>query len=160
MRILLVSAISILLIAVISLLLIAPSEHPGDGLIKAKSHYSVEQTADRLESIIKEKGITLFARIDHAENAKKVGKDLRSTELLVFGNPNMGTPLMQCKQSAAIDLPQKALIWEDEKGQAWIAYNDPDYLAKRHNIDGCVDVIENMRKALSKLTKQAAGIEQ
>ena len=158
-RLLIVAAISALLIAGISFLSFAPSVHRGDGIIKVKSYYSVKQTADRLESLIKEKGLTLFIRINHAENAKKVGKDLRATELLVFGNPNIGTPLMNCSQSAAIDLPQKALIWKDEAGQVWLAYNDPQYLVERHSITGCDDVIGKIKQSLSKLAKAAAGPE-
>jgi uncharacterized protein (DUF302 family) len=160
MRIPVIAATSVLLIAAIPFLSFAPSVGRGDGLITAKSHHSVKQTADRLESLIKEKGLTLFVRINHAENAKKVGKDLRATELLVFGNPNIGTPLMNCKQSVAIDLPQKALIWEDETGQVLISYNDPQYLVDRHSITGCDDVIKKIEQALSKLTEAAAGPEQ
>ena len=88
------------------------------GLISVKSSHDVKNTADRLENILKEKGMNVFGRINHAEGARKVGQELRPTELVIFGNPKVGTPLMQCGQTAAIDLPQKALIWQDEKGQA------------------------------------------
>ena len=159
MRALLIAIVSILMIAMISFLSFAPSSDPKNGLVKLKSHHSVKQTADRLGSIIEEKGITLFARINHAENAKKIGADLRDTELLIFGNPKLGTPLMHCKQSVAIDLPQKALIWEDESGQVWIAYNDPKYLAQRHGITECDEVIGKIAQALSNLTKAAANPE-
>ena len=159
MRILLIAAISILLIVMLSSLSFAPSEKPGDGLIKVKSHHSVKQTADRFESLIKEKGITLFIRINHSENAKRVEKELRPTELLIFGNPNLGTPLMHAKQSVAIDLPQKALVWEDETGQVWIAYNDPQYMVKRHSITGRDEVIKKIEGALSKFTEKAASPE-
>ncbi len=158
-RFLIIAAISVLLMSAISFLSFAPSVDRGDGIIRVKSHHSVKQTADRLESLVKEKGLTLFIRINHAENAKKVGKNLRPTELLVFGNPNIGTPLMNCKQSVAIDLPQKALIWEDETDQVWIAYNDPQYLVDRHSITGCDDVIRKIEQALSKLAETVAGIE-
>jgi len=160
MRILIIVAISVLLVIVFSSLSFAPSAdvkgEAGQGMVKTKSHHSVKQTSDRLESLIKEKGLTLFIRINHAENAKKIGMDLRATELLIFGNPKIGTPLMNCQQNVAIDLPQKALIWEDEEGQVWIAYNDPQYLVKRHSITGCDDVIKKIEQALSKLTGAAA----
>ena len=159
MRLSMITAISVLLIASISFLSCAPSVDRGDGMIKMKSQHSVKQTADRLESLVKEKGLTLFIRINHTENAKNVGKDLRATELLIFGNPNIGTPLMNCKQSVAIDLPQKALIWEDEAGQVWIAYNDPQYLVERHNITGCDEVVGKIKQALASLTNAAAGPE-
>ena len=99
--------------------------------------------------------MTVFIRINHAEGAQKVGKDLRPTEVIIFGNPKVGTPLMQCSQSTAIDLPQKALIWEDEKGQVWLSYNDPNYLANRHGISGCSDVIEKIQTALSNFAAAA-----
>ncbi len=125
----------------------------GSGLIHQKSTYSVKQTADNLVNILNKKGMTLFAHIDHTAGAEKVGKTLRPTEVIVFGNPKVGTPLMQCAQSAAIDLPQKALIWEDEKGDVYFSYNDPSYLVSRHNISGCEKVIKKITKALSAFAK-------
>ncbi len=99
--------------------------------------------------------MTVFARINHAEGAEKVGKQLRPTELIIFGNPKVGAPLMQCGQSVAIDLPQKALIWEDEAGQVWLSYNDPKYLAKRHSINDCDEVIKKIETALGNFAKTA-----
>ena len=125
------------------------------GLISVKSAHDVTTTADRLETILKEKGMNVFIRINHAEGAKKVGKDLRPTELLIFGNPNVGTPLMQCAQSVAIDLPQKALIWQDDAGQVWLSYNDPQYLAERHGITECGEVLQKVANALSNFAKAA-----
>ena len=127
-----------------------------DGLISIKSNYDVETTAHRLEKILKEKGMTVFARIDHARGAKMTGQELRPTELVIFGNPKVGTPLMLCAQTIAIDLPQKAVIWEDPDGQVWISYNNPYYLAKRHNITGCDKVIKKVGKALAMFTQEAA----
>ncbi|MFQ5803948.1 MAG: DUF302 domain-containing protein [Candidatus Methylomirabilales bacterium] len=127
-----------------------------NGMINVKSPHNVKRTADRLESTLREKGMTVFIRINHAEGAQKVGEQLRPTELLIFGNPKVGTPLMQCSQSVAIDLPQKALIWEDEAGQVWLSYNDPKYLAKRHGITECVDIIKKIEKALSNFVHAAA----
>lgn len=102
--------------------------HAADGLITVHSAHDVNTTADRMEAMLKNKGMTVFARVNHAAGAEKVGKTLRPTQLLIFGNPKAGTPLMQCRQQVGIDLPQKALIWEDADGQVWLTYNDPKYL--------------------------------
>ena len=126
-----------------------------NGLISVKSSHDVKATADRLENVLKQKGMNVFIRINHAAGARKVGKNLRPTELVVFGNPKVGTPLMQCNQSVAIDLPQKALIWQDEKDQVWLTYNDPDYLAQRHGLDQCTEVINKVAKALSNFARAA-----
>jgi uncharacterized protein (DUF302 family) len=144
------------IIILISIFLLAAPALAGYGLINMKSSHDVKKTADRLENILKEKGMTVFNRINHAEGAKKVGKTLRPTELLIFGNPKVGTPLIQCGQSVAIDLPQKALIWQDKNGQVWLSYNDPKYLASRHNILECMEVIRKIENALSKFIKTAA----
>ena len=134
--------------------------HPAiaaDGVIDVQSAFSVAETADRLEAILQEKGMTIFKRVKHSEAAGKVGVDLRATELVIFGNPKVGSPLMQCQQSAAIDLPQKALIWEDEESRTWISYNDPRYLERRHAISGCEAVIAKIEKALAGITNSAAA---
>ena len=159
MRISMIIVASVILIAMVSLLLFAPMVRSEKGLIKLKSHHSVKETADRLESSIKDKGITLFLRVNHAENAKKVEMELRETELLIFGNPRIGTPLMKSNQTIGIDLPQKALIWKDEAGQVWIAYNDPKYLAERHDITERDEVIKKVGMVLSKLAEEAAGTD-
>jgi len=99
--------------------------------------------------------MTVFIRINHAAGAKKIGKTLRPTEIVIFGNPRVGTPLMQCGQSIAIDLPQKALIWEDEKGQVWLSYNNPQYLAKRHGTQGCDGVLKKVANALGNFAAKA-----
>jgi uncharacterized protein (DUF302 family) len=126
-----------------------------NGMINIKSSHDVKTTVDRLENILREKGMTVFIRINHAEGAQKVGKRLRPTELIIFGNPKVGTPLMQCGQSVAIDLPQKALIWQDESGQVWLSYNDPKYLASRHSIKECGEVIKKIEKALGNFARMA-----
>ena len=128
-----------------------------DGVINVKSAFTVEETADRLERILNEKGMTIFKRIKHSEGAANAGIELRATELFIFGNPKVGSPLMQCEQSVAIDLPQKALIWEDIEAQVWISYNDPRYLEQRHEISGCEEVISKIEKALSGITGRAAA---
>lgn len=143
--------------ATLMVILIAVSTMAADGVINVQSAFNVKETADRLESILNEKGMTVFKRINHAESAGKVGIELRETELIIFGNPKVGSPLMKCRQSVAIDLPQKALIWEDHASTVWISYNDPGYLDKRHDLSGCEDVVSRIQKALSGLTKAAAA---
>ena len=128
------------------------------GTISIESQFSVEKTADRFESILKSKGLSIFARINHQKNAQSVGLELRPTELIIFGNPKIGTPLMQCAQLVAIDLPQKMLISEDQNGLVWLSYNNPEYLKVRHSIQGCDKVIEKIKQALKMLSK-AAGSE-
>ena len=126
-----------------------------NGLINVKSAFGVKQTADRLETVLRKKAMTVFARINHSEGAKKVNIELPATELLIFGNPKVGSPLMQCNRAVGIDLPQKALIWKDEDGQVWLSYNDPQYLARRHNLSQCMEVINKVEKALSRFAKSA-----
>lgn len=140
------------------LLLFSISLQPvmADGLIQVASNFDVEQTTNRMEKILTTKGMTIFNRINHAAAAEKVGIKLRPTELLIFGNPKVGSPLMQCQQKVAIDLPQKALIWEDEKNNVWISYNDPAYLVDRHNITGCEKVINKLKNALAGISAKAA----
>lgn len=134
------------------------SEHTMEnpGLITVKSTHDVNVTADKLEKILAEKGMTVFSRINHGAAAQKVGVNLRPTELLIFGNPKVGSPLMACAQSVAIDLPQKMLIWEDEKGDTWLGYNDPEYLEARHDIEGCEPVIQKITGALNAFSTAAA----
>lgn len=130
----------------------------GDGVITISSAQSVAATFDKLEAILKSKGMNVFARVDHGAGAKKVGKSLEDTELLIFGNPKIGTPLMQCQRSIAIDLPQKMLAWQDDAGKVWLSYNDPLYLAERHGLDmnnPCYPILEKVSKALSNFATQA-----
>ena len=128
-----------------------------DGMIHVESKGSVKETASRLEEILKEKGVTIFSRISHSEGATKVGIELLETELIIFGNPKIGSPLMKCQHTVAIDLPQKALIWADRQSRVWITYNDPRYLEKRHAISGCEKVILKIEKALAGITRAASG---
>lgn len=125
-----------------------------DGLISVKSPHSAKITMDRLEGLVKQRGLNVFARIDHAAGAAKVGKSLRPTELLIFGNPQGGTPFMECAQSVGIDLPLKALVWEDSSAQVWLGYNDPAFLAQRHAVTQC-PVVDALRKALAALADAA-----
>lgn len=108
-----------------------------DGLIATQSPHNAADTMNRFEKLVTDKGMTVFARINHAGGAKKIGADLRPTELLIFGNPQGGTPLMQCSQSFAIDLPLKALVWQDAQQQVWIGVNDLAVLARRHEAQAC-----------------------
>lgn len=103
-----------------------------NGIIDVASHYSVPETLARLQSILQEKGITVFALIDHSGEAEKAGLKMRPTQLLIFGSPKGGTPLMVAAPRLAIDLPLKALAWQDEQGQVWLSYNSPEYLQQRH----------------------------
>jgi len=129
-----------------------------DGVVNVKSSYAVEDTAERLATALANKGMTLFARIDHAGGAKSVGLEMRPTVLMVFGNPKAGTPLMQCQQSIAIDLPQKALIWQAEDGQVWLTYNDPQYLARRHQLDSCGEqALQKVAGALANFSRLATA---
>lgn len=146
-----------LIIIVISALFFVSPVFAAEGVINVPSNFNVEKTAHRMKNILQQKKMTLFNQINHSDGAAKAGVMLRETVLLIFGNPKVGSPLMQCRQSMAIDLPQKALIWEDEKSQVWISYNDPGYLQKRHNISGCENVISKIEKALAGITKAAAG---
>jgi len=102
------------------------------GIIDVPSRYSVPETLERLEAILKEKGITVFALVDHSGEAEKSGLKMRPTQLLIFGSPKSGTPLMVAAPRLAIDLPLKALAWQDEHGQVWLSYNSPEYLQQRH----------------------------
>jgi uncharacterized protein (DUF302 family) len=134
------------------LLSIALISHADDGLVVKPSVYSVAETLDRMETIMKKKGITIFTRINHAQGAKGVGIDMQATELLIFGNPKLGSPLMLSQPKAAIDLPLKAIAWKDKEGKVWLAYNSPEYIAKRHAINDTPAVIKKMTGALNKFS--------
>lgn len=144
------------IITVFAILFIALPVAASEGIIDVESAFSVQETADRLENILKSKGMTIFNRINHAQGAKNAGITLRETELIIFGNPKVGSPLMKCEQRVAIDLPQKALIWKDMNATVRISYNDPNYLQKRHGITGCAEALKKIEKALGGITKAAA----
>ena len=107
---------------------------PDNGLIHLRSPYSVPETLQRLETLLHARNLTVFARIDHSGEAEKVGLKMRPTQLIVFGSPKAGTPLMVASPTLAIDLPLKALAWEDADGQVWLSYNSPEYLKQRHKV--------------------------
>ncbi len=143
------------IITITAFLIFQVSAFASDGLITLKSNHSVNQTRTNLVNILKNKGMTVFKVIDHQKGGQSVGKELRPTTVVIFGNPKVGTPLMQCAQTVAIDLPQKALIWEDVGGQVWYSYNDPQYMVKRHNIKGCEEPLNKITHALVNFAKAA-----
>ena len=128
-----------------------------DGLIVKKSQFSVSETITRLENALTKKGITVALRWSHDSKAKAVGIPLRPTELLIFGNPKLGSNMFTSKQTAGIDLPMKALAWEDENGDVWLGYNDPNYIAARHGITDRAEVVKKMSGALNKMSDIAIG---
>jgi uncharacterized protein (DUF302 family) len=129
-----------------------------NGLVSVPSAHGVKETLDRLENDVRSKGITIFARIDHAAGAKAVGLALRPTELLIFGNAKAGTPLMQSHQTLGIDLPLKVLGWEDAAGKVWLSYNEPEWLAARHGdpLNGG-EAAKQMAAALAAAVNRAAA---
>ncbi len=125
------------------------------GLIVKQSPHSTSETIDRLESVLKKKGISIVTRWNHSEKAAGVDIPLRDTELLLFGNPALGSHMFTSQQTAGIDLPMKALAWKDENGQVWLGYNDPQYIADRHGISNRSEIIAKMQGALDKLSDAA-----
>lgn len=147
--------LSISLVAISAMTSTTLSADTTNGVVQLKSTHSVTATINRLESTLLNKGMTIFKRVDHTAGAKNAGLQLRPTELLIFGNPKVGTPLMLCSQTAALDLPQKALAYQDENGQVWLAYNDPVYMAQRHNTKDCDAAIQKVSQALAKFASAA-----
>jgi uncharacterized protein (DUF302 family) len=126
-------------------------------LITRKSQFNVSDSLDRLEAILNEKGIKPVARVDHAAAAKSVDMELRPTQVLFFGNPKIGTQLMQSDQRAGLELPMRVLAWEDEDGDTWLAYNSPQSIADRLNMDDVSDATGMMMAVLDALTGHAIG---
>jgi uncharacterized protein (DUF302 family) len=117
----------------------------GNGLLQVASPYTVDETVNRLESVLAERGVQVFAVVDHSGEAEKVGMKMRPTKLVIFGNPKGGTPVMLAAPTLAIDLPLKALAWEDENGKVWVSYNSPEYLQQRHGVPQ--DLMKNIAVA-------------
>jgi uncharacterized protein (DUF302 family) len=115
---------------------------PKNGLVQVASSYSVDETMNRLESVLAQRGVRVFALIDHSGEAEKAGMKMPPTKLLIFGNPKGGTPLMLAAPTLAIDLPLKALVWEDKNKKVWVTYNSPEYLRDRHGVPE--DLIKNI----------------
>ncbi|MGB8855647.1 MAG: DUF302 domain-containing protein [Burkholderiales bacterium] len=126
-----------------------------NGMVVKASKYSVAETVDRFETEAKAKGFMIVARVDHAAAAEKAGMKMPATQLLIFGNPKGGTPLMLASPTTGIDLPLKALAYEDAEGKIWLAYNTADYLKSRHNISGKDEAIGNVNKALDSIAAKA-----
>lgn len=129
--------------------------HAADKLVVKQSPHSVSDTLDRLEKVLKSKGISVFTRVDHAAGADKAGLSLKPTQLLIFGNPKLGTPLMQANRQIGADLPMKALAWEDDDGKVWLGYTAPAALKERFGISGKDEIFNKMTGALDKLTGAA-----
>jgi uncharacterized protein (DUF302 family) len=126
------------------------------GLVTVASKWPVDTTVERLEQAVTAAGLVVFARVDHARNAREVDMDLRPTFLLIFGNPRGGTPLMQENQVAGIDLPLKFLVWEDEDGQAWVTYNEVAWIARRHDLSPeTAGVVTATASAVENLARRA-----
>lgn len=128
---------------------------PAHDLTAVRSHHNVKTTIDRFEAAAKARGLNVFARVDHAAGAQKIGKALRPTELLIFGNPQGGTPLMECAQTAGIDLPLKALAWQDVAGTVWLGTNEPRHLLDRHRAGECQPAADNVQRVLDALAADA-----
>jgi uncharacterized protein (DUF302 family) len=124
-----------------------------EGLTSIRSSFGPKETMDRLETEIRAHGMTIFARIDHAAGASEVGLTLAPTELIIFGNARGGTPLMQSVQTVGIDLPLKALVWEDASGKTWLSYNEPSWIAQRHSIANAEPVVSKMAAGLSVISR-------
>lgn len=132
-------------------------EKQSKGIIRVQSDYSVKETMDRLVSIVESKGMRVFLRMNHTENAEKDGLTLRPTELLLFGNPKAGTILMQDQQISGLDLPLKVLVWEDDRGKVWLTYNDVNWIAERHGLtDKSKGIKKMMESAMAAVVNAAA----
>ena len=128
-----------------------------EGLTTVPSNFGPKETMDRLETEIRTKGLEVFARIDHATGAAEVGLNLRPTELIIFGNARGGTPLMQSAQTIGIDLPLKALVWQDAAGKTWLSYNEPNWIAQRHSVANAEQVVNNLAAVLNAIVRTASG---
>ena len=128
-----------------------------EGLTSIESTFGPKETMDRLEAEIHQKGMNVFARIDHAAGAANVGLALAPTEVIIFGNPRGGTPLMQSVQTVGIDLPLKVLVWQDAANKTWLSYNEPGWIAQRHGVAGAESTIDKMADLLSAIAREAAG---
>jgi uncharacterized protein (DUF302 family) len=146
-----------LVIAIAMALALSVPARAADELTIKPSTHPVKETLDRLTAALKDKGITPTARVDHAAAAKAVGLELPPTEVLLFGNPRLGTPLMQASRHIAIELPMKVLVWEDNTGKVWIGYTAPETLKARYRIEGRDDALKTMAGVLEALTSTAAN---
>jgi len=128
-----------------------------EGLTTVPSQFAPKETMDRVETEIRNRGMNVFARIDHAAGAAEVGLTLRPTELIIFGNARGGTPLMQSVQTVGIDLPLKILVWEDAGGKTWLSYNEPNWIRRRHSVANAEQVVNSLAAVLSTIVRTASG---
>jgi len=149
--------VSVLICALLGMSVVMAEPLIERGLISKKSPHSVTVTLDRLEQVLKDKGVTIVTRWSHDAGAAKVGIALRPTELLLFGNPKLGSHFFTSQQTAGIDLPMKALAWQDESGQVWLTYNDPAYVAARHGVEARDEIVQKMSGALDKFSAIAVA---
>ena len=135
--------------------------NPGDpadtGLVTLPSAHGAKETVERLKALLAQKGIEVFAHIDHAAGARKVGLPLRPTQVLIFGNPQAGTPLMQGRQTIGLDLPLRALVWEDREGKVWLTYRQAEDLARRHHVAGHDEAVKALDNGLAGLARAATA---
>lgn len=144
-------------VGTLGLVLACVFAHPADTLVTVRSRLSPAESGSRLEMALDTRQLTLFARIDHAANARQVDDSLRPTVVYVFGNPRAGTAIMRCRQEIGIDLPLRILIWRDEAGATWIGYEDPRTTAARRGVTGCGPVLQRMAEVMAALAKEASG---
>jgi uncharacterized protein (DUF302 family) len=135
------------------------NENHIEGLTTMASSFGPEETMDRLEAEISAKGMTVFARIDHGAGAADAGLELRPTNLIIFGNARGGTPLMQASQTSGIDLPLKALVWQDAAGKTWLSYNEPSWIVQRHGLGVRAEIVDKMAATLGAISRKAAGTQ-
>ena len=128
-----------------------------DGMVRVRSTRDFSQTVSALDSAITAANLKIFGRVDHAANARGVSMELRPTTVFIFGNPLVGTRLMHCEQTTALDLPLKVLVWQDSTNAVWVGYEAPARLSERHKVQGCQDVINRFATALAALTAAATG---
>ena len=147
----------IFLLFVVSIISSAGVLKAQDGFHQVKSQHPVAATVARLTAGLEEKGMHIFATIDHQQGAEKAGLDLRPTSLVIFGNPRVGTKLMQCDQRTGLALPLKMLIWQDEQGAVWIGYWEPAEMAAKYGLDACAEVLEKVKNAMANFAHMAAS---
>jgi uncharacterized protein (DUF302 family) len=135
----------------------SPSDRADADLVTLPSAHSAAETVERLKSLLRQKGIEVFADVDHAAGARQVGMALRPTRLLIFGNPKAGTPLMQGRQTIGLDLPLRVLVWEDESGKVWLTYHRPEFLAQAHQVQGHYEAVTALSAGLAALARAATG---
>jgi uncharacterized protein (DUF302 family) len=145
-----------LAMTVLSVVLLVSTANAMDGMIELRSAHAPHASVDRLEAIAKARGMKVFVRIDHAAGAHSIGQKLRPTELIIFGDPRGGTPLMLCSQTYGLDLPLRVLAWEDAKGASWLGYRDLATLGHAHPDAGCDEALKRLTTILDDLVREAA----